>query len=60
MNIKIIALQGIFAFIIMSILLVATLAVSVPAMFGKKLTFRRDGSVTSGDSERQYLLSDDE
>ena len=59
-SIKINTLQWIFAFVIMSILLAATLAVSVPGMFGKELTFRRAGSVASGDSERQALLSDDE
>ena len=44
----------------MSILAAATLAVSIPAMFGKELTFRRDGSIASMDSERQALLNDDE
>ena len=41
----------------MSIFLVLSLLASVPAMFGKELTFGREGSVAS---ERQALLSDDE
>jgi hypothetical protein len=60
LNIKTIALQWIFAFVVMSILMVVSLAVSIPAMFGKELTFRRGSSVMSWDSERQPLLSDDE
>ncbi len=48
----------------MSVLMVATLTVSIPAIFGKELTFRREASLTSDiaseDSERQPLLDDDE
>ena len=40
--------------------MVVSLLVSIPSMFGKELTFRREGSIRSGDSERQALLSDDE
>ena len=59
-NIKISRLQWVFAFVVTSTLMVVSLLVSIPAMFDKELTFRREGSVGSRDSERQPLLSDDE
>ena len=59
LGIKVVALQWIFAFIIMSLLFAATLAVAIPGFFGKELTFRRDGDVQVEDRERQPLLDDE-
>ncbi|MCJ1303342.1 hypothetical protein MMC08_006151 [Hypocenomyce scalaris] len=56
--IKTIAFQWIFAFVIMGVLFLFTLAIAVPGYFGKELTFRRDG-VVSEDRERQPLLDDE-
>jgi hypothetical protein len=56
--IKFIALQWIFAFTIMGVLFLATLAISVPSLFGKEFTFRRNTSVVSQDQERAPLLDD--
>lgn len=56
---KPIAFQWIFAFVIMGLLLLFTLAIAVPGMFGKELTLRRDGDVVSEDRERRPLLDDE-
>jgi len=54
-----VAFQWIFAFTIMATLFVATLAVAIPGIFGKELSFRREGGdVVSEDRERQPLLDD--
>ena len=59
LGIKVVALQWIFAFVIMSLLFAATLAVAIPGFFGKELTFRREGDVQVEDRERQPLLDDE-
>jgi len=53
--IKIIAFQWIFAFVIMGVLFVATLAIALPSVFGG---FRREGAVVPTDQERAPLLDD--
>jgi hypothetical protein len=53
--IKIIAFQWIFAFVIMGVLFVATLAIALPGVFGG---FRREGAVVPTDQERAPLLDD--
>ncbi|ORY65037.1 uncharacterized protein BCR38DRAFT_431695 [Pseudomassariella vexata] len=52
---QIIAFQWIFAFTIMAVLFVATIAVAIPAATGKDFSFRRE---RQPDSERAPLLSD--
>jgi hypothetical protein len=54
--VKSIALQWIFAFVIMGVLFLATLAIAVPGVFGKELSFARQGQATSEDRERAPLL----
>ncbi|MCJ1387332.1 hypothetical protein MMC18_000174 [Xylographa bjoerkii] len=56
--IKTIAFQWIFAFTIMSVLFLATLAIAIPGFFGKELSFRREGDIVDADRERQPLLND--
>jgi len=53
--IKIIAFQWIFAFVIMGVLFVATLAIALPGVFGG---FRREAAVVPTDQERAPLLDD--
>lgn len=53
-----IALQWIFAFVIMGVLFPATLAIAVPGIFGKEFSFRREGAVVPADQERAPLLDD--
>lgn len=55
---KTIAFQWIFAFIIMGMLFIATLAIALPGIFGKEITFRREQNVVSSDQERAPLLDD--
>jgi len=55
---KAIAFQWIFAFIIMGILFLATLVISIPGIFGKEVSFRREGQVVPADQERAPLLDD--
>ena len=43
----------------MSLIFAATLAITIPGLFGKELTFRRDGDIVSSDRERQPLLDDE-
>jgi hypothetical protein len=56
--IKFVALQWIFAFTIMGVLFLSTLAIGVPGILGKEFTFRRNTSVVSQDQERAPLLDD--
>ena len=53
---QIIALQWIFAFIIMALLFLATLGVAVPAWTGKEIKWRR---TQESDVERAPLLNDE-
>jgi len=55
----VVALQWIFAFVIMGVLIVLSLAISVPGLFGKEFGIRREGDVVSSDRERQPLLNDE-
>lgn len=59
LGIKIVALQWIFAFVVMSLLFVATLIIAIPGAFGKELQFREEGDIVSRDRERQPLLDDE-
>lgn len=43
----------------MSLLVVATLIITIPGIFGKELRFRQEGDIVSADRERQPLLDDD-
>jgi len=56
---KIFALQWIFAFVIMGVLALLSLAIGIPGLFGKEFTFRREGDIVSSDRERQPLLDDE-
>jgi len=53
-----IALQWIFAFVIMGVLFVATLVIAVPGIFGQEFSFRREGAIVPADQERAPLLDD--
>jgi hypothetical protein len=53
-----IALQWIFAFVIMAVLFLASLAIGVPGIFGKEFSFRREGAIVPADQERAPLLQD--
>ncbi|KAI9753771.1 MAG: hypothetical protein M4579_005005 [Chaenotheca gracillima] len=55
---KVIALQWIFAFVIMGTLFVLTLIVSVPGIFGTNAKFGAADNVVSDDRERAPLLED--
>jgi len=55
---KIIAFQWIFAFVIMAVLFLATLVIAIPGIFGKEISFRREGAVVPADQERAPLLDD--
>lgn len=55
---KVIAFQWIFAFVIMAILFLATLVIAIPGIFGKEISFRREGAVVPADQERAPLLDD--
>lgn len=50
---QVVALQWIFAFVIMSLLFVMTLAIALPTWAGRDLKWRR---VTPADEERAPLL----
>lgn len=59
--IKIIALQWIFAFVIMGVLFVATVAVALPGVFGDRFTLRRERGeepAAAADEERAPLLDE--
>jgi hypothetical protein len=51
---QVIALQWIFAFVIMAVLFVSTLTIAVPAWTGKELKWKRDTT----DAERAPLLNE--
>ena len=53
-----VAFQWIFAFVIMGVLLIATLVIGVPGILGKEFSFRREGAVVPADQERAPLLDD--
>ncbi|TVY58287.1 hypothetical protein LSUE1_G008331 [Lachnellula suecica] len=55
---KAFALQWIFCFIIMGLLFVSTLVIAVPGIFGKEVSFRREGAIVPADQERAPLLDD--
>jgi len=55
---KVVAFQWIFAFVIMAVLFVSTLLISVPGIFGKEISFRREGAIVPPDQERAPLLDD--
>jgi len=55
---KTFALQWIFAFVIMGVLFLATLGIAIPGIFGKEISFRREGAVVPPDQERAPLLDD--
>lgn len=52
---QVIALQWIFAFVIMAVLFVATVTVAVPAWTGKELKWKRGDDA---DAERAPLLNE--
>lgn len=53
---KAVAFQWIFAFTIMAVLFVSTIAIAVPTWMGKEIKFR--GSEHTADAERAPLLSE--
>ena len=52
---QVIALQWIFAFVIMAILFIATVTVAVPAWSGKEFKWKRS---SNADAERAPLLNE--
>jgi hypothetical protein len=56
---KLFALQWIFAWVITAVLALLSLGIGIPGIFGKEITFRREGDVVSSDRERQPLLDDE-
>ena len=54
----VIALQWEFAVAIAGVLLILSLAVGIPGLFGKDINFRHSQTVVSEDRERQPLLDD--
>jgi hypothetical protein len=56
--IKTVALQWIFAFVIMGVLFVATCLIALPGAVGKDFSMRREGLIVDEDRERQPLLND--
>ena len=55
---KVVALQWIFAFVIMGVLFVATLGITVPRYFGKEISFDRERILVEEDGESRPLLND--
>ena len=55
---KVIALQWIFAFVIMGCLILISLVVAVPGLFGQSKDVRAEGGIVSEDRERAPLLED--
>ncbi len=53
-----IAFQWIFAFTIMAVLLLASLVIGIPGLFGKEVNFRREQSIVPADQEKAPLLQD--
>lgn len=56
---KVIALQWIFAFIIMSLLFIVSVLIGIPGILGEKASIRHDGHVVPEDLERRPLIEDD-
>jgi len=54
----VIALQWIFAFVIAGCLLVMSLLIGAPKLFGQDRSIRQEGAIVSEDRERAPLLSD--
>jgi hypothetical protein len=54
---QVIAFQWIFAFTIMATLFLCTLAIAIPGIFGKEISFRRE-PIVADDRERAPLLED--
>jgi len=42
----------------MAVLFLATLVIAIPGIFGKEISFRREGAVVPADQERAPLLDD--
>jgi len=58
--VRVVALQWVFALVITAVLLLVTLAFTIPPLFGRELVlFREIDDSESVDSEGQPLLSDD-
>jgi hypothetical protein len=57
MAIHVIAFQWIFAFVIMGCLVVLSVLIGIPGVFGES-GIRRDGEVVDSDRERAPLLDD--
>jgi len=55
---QVVALQWIFAFSIMATLFVLTVAIALPELFGKELSFRRGVAPAEEDRERAPLLDE--
>ena len=55
---KVIAFQWIFAIVIAGCLLVLSLVIGAPQMFGQDRSIRQEGAVVSDDRERAPLLDD--
>ena len=55
----IVALQWIFAFVIMGLLVILSVLIGVPGIFGDKNGIRHEGHVVEPDRERQPLLNDE-
>ncbi|KIV85975.1 hypothetical protein PV11_01620 [Exophiala sideris] len=55
----VIAVQWIFAFVIAASLLVLSLLIGAPKVFGQDRTIRQEGAIVSEDRERAPLLADD-
>lgn len=59
-RVRVVALQWVFALVITAVLLLVTLAFTIPPLFGRELVlFREIEDIESVDSEGQPLLSDD-
>lgn len=52
----VIALQWIFAFVIMGLLFLASAVIATPGVFGQDRSVRQEGAVVSEDREREPLL----
>jgi Fungal protein of unknown function (DUF1774) len=54
----VIAFQWIFAFVIMGCLILLSLVIAIPGMFGQNNSIRQEGAIVSEDRERAPLLDD--
>jgi len=57
---KVVAFQWIFAIVIAGILLILSIAVAAPKLFGADRSARHEGAIVSEDRERAPLLDDDQ